>query len=156
MWSACCTTRSRRCSAITTVMPRSCTSRCDGGEHVLGGGRVERGRRLVEHEDARVGREHRADGDALLLAARERAQGAIAELGDAEQVERLLHPLAHHRRRDGQLLHRVGELLLDGVGHEAGQGVLAHHADDVGELARRVGPGVTAIDRRRARTGARR
>ena len=69
----------------------------DGGEHLLGGGGVERRGRLVEHEDPRVGGEHRADGDALLLAARERAQGAAAQLGDAEQVERLLHPLAHHR-----------------------------------------------------------
>ena len=79
-------------------------------------------------------REHRADGDALLLAARERPQRAIAELSDAEQIERLLHPLAHHRGRNGQLLHRVGELLLHGVGHEAGQGVLAPHPHDVWEL----------------------
>ena len=128
----------------------------DGGQHVLGGGGVERGGGLVEHEDARVGREHRADGDALLLPAGERAQRAIAELGDAEQVERLLDPLAHHRRRDGELLHRVGELLLHRVGDEPGQRVLPHHAHDVGEVSRGVGAGVATVDGDPARRGGRR
>ena len=37
-----------------------------------------------------------------------------------------------------ELLHRVGELLLDGVGDEAGERVLADDADDVGQVAGRV------------------
>ena len=52
-------------------------------------------------------------------------------------------------RRDGQLLHAVGELLLDGVGDEACQRVLPDHADRLRELARRVVGGDPA--RRRAR-----
>ena len=39
------------------------------GQHVLGRGRVERRGRLVEHQDPRVHGEHRAERDALLLAA---------------------------------------------------------------------------------------
>jgi hypothetical protein len=42
-----------------------------------------------------VGGQHGADGDPLLLAARQRAQRPAAQLGEAEQVEGLLHPLAH-------------------------------------------------------------
>ena len=69
------------------------------GEHLLGRGRVERGRRLVEDEQPRVHGEHRADRDPLLLAAGEGAQVAVAQVGDAEQVEGLLDPAAHRRRR---------------------------------------------------------
>ena len=72
--------------------------------------------------------------------------GAVAQLGDAEQVERLLHPLAHHGSGDGELLHRVGQLLLHGVGDEAGQRVLPDHADHVGQVAGRVVAGVAAVD----------
>ena len=46
------------------------------GEHVLGGGRVECGRRLVEHEEPRVHGQHRADRDPLLLPAGQGAQVA--------------------------------------------------------------------------------
>ena len=110
----------------------------DRREHLLGRGRVERGGRLVEHEHLRVRGEHRADRDPLLLAAREAAQRPGAQLGEAEQVERLLDPLAHHVGREAELLHPVRELLLDGVGDEAGEWVLADDADDVGEVAGRV------------------
>ena len=109
----------------------------EGGEHLLGGGGVERGRRLVEHEQPRVHGEHRPDRHPLLLAARERAQLAGSEVGHAEQVERLLHAAAHRGLRQPQLLHAVGQLLLHGVGDEAGERVLAHVADRVGALARR-------------------
>ena len=68
----------------------------DGREHVLGRVRVERGRRFVEHERARVRGEHGTDRDSLLLPARERAERPGAELGDPEEVERLLDALAHH------------------------------------------------------------
>ena len=57
---------------------------------------------------------------------------------------------------DGELLHAVGELLLDRVGDEAGQRVLPDDADDVGELARRVVAGVAAVDGHPARAGGRR
>ena len=111
----------------------------DGGEHLLGRGRVERGGGFVEHQDPGMGGEHGADGDPLLLAAGDLVQGAVAELGETEQIERLLDPLAHHVGGNGELLHAVGELLLDRVGDEPGQRVLPDDADDVGELAGRMG-----------------
>ena len=65
--------------------------------------------------------QHRTDRDALLLSARKHAQRPIAEIGDAEEVESLLDSLPHHVGRQAELLHRVGKLLLDGVGDEAGE-----------------------------------
>ena len=110
----------------------------DGREDLLGRRRVEGGGGLVEHQDAGVGGQHRPDGDALLLAAREGAQVAGAQVGDAQQVERLLDPAAHGLRRGAELLHAVGELLLDRVGDEPGERVLADVPDEVGPLARRL------------------
>ena len=56
----------------------------------------------------------------------------------------------------GELLHAVRELLLDRVGDEPGQRVLADDADQVGQLARRVVGGAAPADQRRARRAARR
>ena len=128
----------------------------DRGEHLFGGGRVERRGRLVEHQDAGMGGQHRSDGHPLLLAARQLEEGPVPELGDAEEVERLLDPLAHDLGRDGQLLHAVGELLFDGVGHEAGQRILPDHPDHVGQLARAGGCGCPGRRRSPARPGCRR
>mgnify|MGYP000013354233 CR=1 FL=1 len=60
------------------------------------------------------------------------------------RVERLLDPESHDVGREADRLHAVGELVLDEIGHEPGQRILRHDADDVGELARRVQPGVAA------------
>ena len=118
----------------------------DRREHLLGAGRVESGRRLVEEDDPRVGGEHRPDGDPLLLAAGQLAQGGVAQLGDAEQVERLLDALAHGGRRQAELLHAVGELLLDRVRDEPGERVLPDDPHEVGEVARSVVAGVPPVD----------
>lgn len=69
-----------------------------------------------------MGGEDGADGDALLLAAGEFVQGAVAQVGEAEQVQGLLDAFAHGGGRDRQLLHGVGEFLLDGVGDETVRG----------------------------------
>ena len=118
----------------------------DGRQHLLGRRRVERRGRFVEHQDPRVGGEHRSDRHALLLSAGERAQRAPAQLGDAQQVEGLLHPLPHDGLGHRELLHGVGQLLLHRVHHEAGQRVLPDHAHDVGEVARRVVARVSTVD----------
>ena len=123
----------------------------DRGEHLFGGGGVERGGRFVEHEHAWVGGQHGADRDALLLAARQRAERPVAERGEPEEVERLLDALAHHVGRQRELLHPVRELFLDGVGDESGERVLADDADDVGELARRMRARVATVDEHAAR-----
>ena len=83
----------------------------------------------------------------LSLAAGQGPQRPVAQVGEAEQVEGLLDALAHDVRRKAEALHAVRELVLDDVGDEAGERVLADDADDVGELARRMGAGVPAGDR---------
>ena len=118
----------------------------DRGQHVLSAGRVQGRRGLVEDDDLGVGGEHRADGDALLLAAGELAQCRPTQVGDAEDVEGLLDPLAHRRGGEAQLLHAVGELLLDGVRDEPGEGILADDTDEVGEVARAVLTRVAPVD----------
>ena len=125
-----------------------------GGEHLLGRGRVEGRGRLVEHEDARVHGQHRADGDPLLLPARQGAQVAGPQVGDTEQVEGLLDAAAHRVGGEPELLHAVGELLLDGVGDEAGRRVLADVADQMGALARRLVDDRATVDQHVAGQGA--
>ncbi len=118
----------------------------EDGQHLLGRARVERRGRLVQDQDARVHGEHRADRDALLLPAGEGAQRAVAQVGEAEQVEGLLHPAAHDVAGQSQRLHAVGEFVLHRVGDEVCQRVLPHGADQVGEFARPVLAGVPAAD----------
>ncbi len=116
------------------------------GEHLLGRARVERGRGFVQHQHLGVDGQHRADRHPLLLAAGERAQGAPAQLGQAQQVEGLLDPAPHHGGGQAQRLHAVGEFVLHGVGDEVRDRVLADGADQVGEFARAVVAGVAAVD----------
>ncbi len=114
------------------------------GEHLLGGGRVQGGGRFVQDQHLGVGGEHRADGDTLLLPAGERGDGAVAQVGEAEEVQGLLDTAPHDVRGQTQRLHAVREFVLDGVGDEVGERVLADGADHVGQLARLVGTGVPA------------
>ena len=109
----------------------------DRGQHVLRGGRVEGRGRLVEHQQSRMHGQHRADRHPLLLPARQGAQVSVPQVGDAEQVEGLLDPAPHGLGREPELLHAVGELLLDRVGDESGQRVLADVPDRVRPLPRR-------------------
>jgi hypothetical protein len=95
------------------------------GEHLLGRARVQRRGGLVEHEHGGVRGERRADRHALLLPAGQRGQRAVAQLGEAEQVECLLDAAPHDRLREADRLHGVGQLVLDGVGDEPGDRVLA-------------------------------
>ena len=119
-------------------------------EDFFGRGRIERGGRLVEHEHTRGGGEHRPDGDALLLATGEGAQGSIAQLLEPQEIECVLHPPTHRLGRHAEILHCVGQFVLDPFGDEAGQRVLAHEADDVGQVPRPVVSGRPAVHRDRA------
>ncbi len=53
---------------------------------------VERGERLVQQEQRRIGGERAAEGDALVLAARELARVALREGLEAEPRQHLVHP----------------------------------------------------------------
>ena len=117
-----------------------------GGQHLLGRGRVQRGGRFVENQQPGVHREHRPDRHPLLLPAGEGPEVAGAQLGDAEQVEGLLDPAAHRRGRQAQLLHPVGELLLHRVSDEAGGRVLPDVPDRVHPLAWRQVQDALAVE----------
>lgn len=114
-------------------------------EDLLRGRRVECGGRFVEDEDPRMRGEDRADRDALLLPAGERADGPVAQIGQTQQVQSLLDAAAHHVRGEAQRLHAIGEFVLHGVRHEVGERVLADRPHHVGEFPRLVRTGVPAL-----------
>ena len=124
------------------------------GEYVLSRNGIQGRGGFVQDEDAWSGCEHGPDGDPLLLAPGEVAQRTAPDVGEAEQVERLLHPSAHRGRVDSEGFHPVGDLLLDRVGDERGGGVLHHEPDEVGEVARAVAAGVASVDADPAVQGA--
>ena len=111
----------------------------DRGQHLLGRGRVERRGRLVEHE-------HRGDGRSAPSRSRPAAAGrprarATARRRSSARPSRSSVSSTRLRITSGgrpSCSMRVGELVLDGVGDEAGQRVLADDADEVGQLARRM------------------
>ena len=118
------------------------------GQDVLGRPRVERRRRLVEHDDA-------GDGSVSTepMATRWRSppdsvrSGRSLRCGQAEQVEGLLHALAHHVGGQPERLHAVGELVLDHVGDEPGERVLARRPPP--RRPGRAGGGCSCRGRRR-------
>ena len=136
--SAYCTTRSRRCSARTTVTPRSWTSRVTAAStsSAAVGSSAD-----VGSSSTRTGgcaREHRADGDALLLAAREVGNARCRRSARPSRSSVSSTRLRITAGGTAELLHAVRELFLDGVGDEPGERVLPDDADHVGELARRA------------------
>ena len=50
-------------------------------------------------------------------------------------VQHVLNPAAHRGPIDAEVLHRVGEFVLDGVCHEGRIAVLAYITDDISEVA---------------------
>ena len=115
-------------------------------EHLLGGSRVEGGRRLVEHQHTGRRGEHGADRDPLLLTPREGAQRPVAQILETEQVDGVLDAPAHGVGGHAKVLHGVGKLVLDSLGHEGGQRVLSDVAHDVSELAGPMVAGGSPVD----------
>ena len=116
------------------------------GEDFFGRTGVECAGGLVEDKNAGVGGEDSTDGNALSLTARQRHQWPVAHVGKPEQIEGLLYATTHHVRSNSEALHRVGEFLLHRVGDETRHRILGDHAHNVGEVPRRVQPGIAAID----------
>ena len=77
-------------------------------------GRIELGRRLVEHEDARAHRDDARDRHALLLAAGQGERLAVGEVADRQPRERRVDPGVHLVARDAQVLEPERELLAHG------------------------------------------
>ena len=63
-----------------------------------------------------------------------------------EEVEDILDPTTHGVRRDADVLHGVGQLVLDRVGDEAGGGILTDHTHYVGQIARQPFGGRSTVD----------
>ena len=83
---------------------------------------------FVHQENRRVVDERAGKRHALLLSTGQLGQAALAQLGQAEQVEGFLQSPAHRDRLDTQGLHPVGQFVLDGVGDECGHRILDHEA----------------------------
>ncbi len=120
---------------------------------------VEEARRLVEQEERRLLRQRAREEDALPLAARERADGAVGEgagagalergAGDGEVALRLEGDPAEVRMaaEQGDLERGEGQLV---------RGLLRHHGDAAGALARRERGELVAQQAHRAARGAQR
>ena len=104
-------TRSMSCSAASTVRCSLCQRRTRS-QQIGRGALVDGGERLVEHDDARVLDQQAREQHALHLAARQRADGALLEAGQADRgdsvfddvvilaadaAERALRPPQPHR-----------------------------------------------------------
>ena len=88
----------------------------------------------------------RPDRHSLLLASGEGPQISRTQRRDAEEVEGLLDPSAHGVGGQPELLHAVGELLLDGVGDEPRRRVLPDVPDHVRPLPWRLVDHRPAVD----------
>ena len=111
------------------------------GEHVVGALGVELRRRLVEHEGRRCRGQRARDHAALPLAPRKRRWVTVAQRGDAERIQRLLHPPTHGFLRVPEVLEYERDVALDMVDDELRLRILGDEADHVGELAGRVRAG---------------
>jgi len=111
--------------------------------HVPADQRVERGERLVEHQQLRVGRQGPGQPDPLLHAAGELVGVGVLVPGEADQVDHLLGPAAPGRLVLAAHLQRVGHV-VDHLAVRQQTEVLEHHGHVVpAQLAQLdvVGPG---------------
>ena len=91
-------------------------------------GRVEHGRRLVEHDALGLHGDDARDGDALLLPAGEQVRRVQAKVIHTDLPEGGIHPRAYFLRRDAEVLGREGHVVLDDVGDDLVIGILKDHA----------------------------
>ena len=114
-------------------------------------GGVERGGGFVEDEDARLERQDGGDGDLLLLAAGQRRDLAVAEIGDAHGLERGRDAPLDLVVRHAEVLEAEQHLVLyDGRDHLRVD-VLEHAADDARDVRQGDVAGIPAVDERRAK-----
>ncbi len=97
--------------------------------------RVERAGRLVEQQHARVHGDDGGDGDALLLAARERVRRAVEELVDAQVVRDLGDEALDLVPRQAELQRPEGELVADVGAEQLDVRILEHEPHPGAEVA---------------------
>ena len=108
----------------------------DVGELAARGG-VEVGRRLVEHQDLRLHRQHGGDRDPAALAEGQVVRRPVGEVGHADPVERVHRPGASSSApAHAEVGRPERDVLADGRHEQLVVGVLEDDADPAPDLAR--------------------
>ena len=115
-----------------------------GDEHFFGRLRVKLRGRFVQHQHFRLKGKNGSDRHALFLAARKRADAPVPQVGDGHLVQHFFHTLAHGGLRQGEVFHRKGQLVLDGIDHKLRFGILEDEADQMRHAARSLGDRIVA------------
>ncbi len=147
-------TRSSRCSAIRTVSPRSWTSRVIAASisSAAVGSSADVGSSSTSTRGWAVRTEPIATRCCWPPESSRSGRSRSSARPSRSSVSSTRLRITSWRQRE--LLHPVGELLLDGVGDESRERVLEHDADHIGQLARRMCRGAPAGDRDRPRERA--
>ena len=117
-------------------------------EHEGRGRRVERRRRLVEHENAWAHDENGGNGHFLLLAARERRYLAVPQICNPHRVERPRDAVLDLVVRDAKVLEPEEQLVFDHGRDHLRVDVLQDAADHLRDARQGDVAGVTAVHQR--------
>ena len=117
-----------------------------GLENQRGAGGVECRGGLVENQDARTHGEDGGDGHFLLLSAREGGDLAVAQVADADGLERFAHALLDLVVGNAKVLEAKEHLVLDDRSDHLRVDILQHTADDLRDVGERDFAGVVAVD----------
>ena len=115
-------------------------------EDQRGAGGVECRGGLVENQDARAHGEDGGDGYLLLLSAREGGDLAVAQVADADGLERFAHALLDLIVGNAKVLEAKEHLVLDDRSDHLRVDILQHTADDLRHVGERDLAGVVAVD----------
>ena len=115
-------------------------------ENQRGAGGVECRGGLVENQDARTHGEDGGDGHLLLLSAREGGDLAVAQVADADGLERFAHALLDLVVGNAKVLEAKEHLVLDDRGDHLRVDVLQHAADDLRHIGERDFAGVVVVN----------
>ena len=115
-------------------------------EDQRGAGGVECRGGLVENQDARTHGEDGGDGHFLLLSAREGGDLAVAQVADADGLERFAHALLDLVVGNAKVLEAKEHLVLDDRSDHLRVDILQHTADDLRHVGERDFAGVVAVD----------
>ena len=123
-------------------------------EDQRGAGGVECRGGLVENQNARTHGEDGGDGYLLLLSAREGGDLAVAQVADADGLERFAHALLDLVVGNAKVLEAKEYLVLDDRGDHLRVDILQHAADDLRYIGERDLAGVVAVHGDGAKKGA--